>query len=121
MFSAFFQETVVLLVPFKSYLSFITVCLSNDLIISLGTRTDLCTNACYATLKLYFLYLFKRFDFWLIRFNRLKLYRRTKRKAQNQLAMFIATRILYNEKDVAVRISTFVFCSLLKLAFVSVE
>lgn len=112
---------MVLLVSFKSYLSFITVRLSNDLVISFGTRTDLCTNACYASLNMYFFYLFWRFDFCLVRLNRLKFYRRTKRKAKNQLALFIATGIPYNEKDVAVRISTFVFCSLLKLAFVSME
>lgn len=121
MFSTIFQETTVLLVSFKLYLSFITECLSNGLIISFGTRTDLRANAYYAILYLYFLYLFKKFDFWLIRLSRLKFYRKTKRKAKNQLVMFIATGIPYNEKDTAVRISTFVFCSLLKLAFVSME
>lgn len=92
-------------------LVFIIVGLSNGLIISFGTRTDLCVNACCDILNLYVLCCFRRFDFWLIKLSRLRFYRRTKRKAKNQLVMFIATGIPYNEKDVAVRISTFVFAA----------
>jgi hypothetical protein len=42
------------LVSFKLHLGFISLCLSNGLIISLGTKTDLSANAHYVTLNLYF-------------------------------------------------------------------
>lgn len=79
MFSTFFRRWV-LLVSFRCYLGFIRVCLSNGLMILLGTRTDFSANAFYATINLHFSQLSRWLDFWLVSLNRLKLYKKTRKR-----------------------------------------
>lgn len=119
MFSTFFRRWV-LLVSFRCYLGFIRVCLSNGLMILLGTRTDFFANAFYATINLHFSQLSRWLDFWLVSLNRLKLYKKTrKRKSWQhllQLGSFTMRKMLQWEFPLL-----YFLTSLLKLAFVSME